>query len=121
MKLNLDPTVMPVHDASGESLALAAWYDSKPAVRRLWGIRIQQSLRVILMIEATHDNSDVLPVWLACSGAWANELRVFTGVTVQLELFNDLSAPEIEIEPDGVIIADLYWRDSTLNPQNEIL
>jgi hypothetical protein len=120
MKLGLDPLDTSAH-VNDESLGLAAWYDSRPAVRRLWGIRDANVLRVIVMIEATHDNSDVLPVWLACSHAWAQELRVHTGVAVELELLDEVSTSGVEIEAGGVVIADLFWRDATLNQPNEVL
>jgi hypothetical protein len=120
MRLSFDAPTMLAREVSGAALGLAAWYDSKPDVRRLWGIRNADSIRVIVVVQATHDNSDVLPVWLACSTAWASELRRYTGAAVQLELLDDQFGG-MEIEADGVIIADLYWRDATLNRPNEVL
>lgn len=48
MKLCLDPYDVAPRDVTAESLALAGWYDSQPAIRRLWGIREAQTLRVII-------------------------------------------------------------------------
>jgi hypothetical protein len=121
MKISIDPFKNCRVVVSSESLALAAWYDSQPAVRRLWGIRLTNLLRVVVSVEATLDNNDVLPVWLANRNSWANELSVFTRSTVKLELFDALTDDEIEIGTESVIVADLYWRDGTLNQPNEVL
>jgi hypothetical protein len=122
MKLSLEPTMTTMHDVSAETLGLAAWYDSQPEVRRLWGIRDAQKLRVVVSVDATHDNGDVLPIWLGRCGAWAQELRQFTGAAVQLQLFDELVlVGGLEIASDAVVIADLYWRDPTLNLPNEVL
>jgi hypothetical protein len=122
MKLSLEPTITAMHDVSVESLGLAAWYDSQPEVRRLWGIKDARTLRVVVSVEATHDNGDVLPIWLGRCGAWARELRQFTGAAVHLQLFDELlMVGGLEIESDAVVIADLYWRDPTLNHPNEVL
>lgn len=121
MKINIDPVASCRVQVSSESLALAAWYDSQPAVRRLWGIKLTNLLRVVVSVEATLDNSDVLPVWLANRSAWANELSDFTRSAVQLELFDALTDVEIDVGTESVIVADLYWRDGTLNRPNEVL
>ena len=114
MKLNLEPVVVAPQDVTVESMALARWYDSKPAVRRLWGIRHAQQLRVIIAIEPTHDNDDVLPAWLVHSGSWVSELELRTGSAVQLELLREFPWEGIEIDSGSVVIADLFWRDATL-------
>lgn len=121
MKISLDPAVSLAHLVDPESFALAAWYDSRPAVRRLWGIKLARELQVIVSVEATLDNSDVLPVWLANRGSWANELRSCTRSAVKLDLYDDIVNDSIGIECEGVLIADLYWRDATLNLPNEVL
>jgi hypothetical protein len=120
MRLSLQPSRIPPQDVGPESLALSAWYDSQPIVRRLWGIRRTRTLRVILAVEATHDNSDVLPVWLSRCATWADELRRHTGAPVHLELLDELLLEGIELDPDGIVIADLYWRDATLNVPGEV-
>jgi hypothetical protein len=113
MKLNHEPFVIAPDNITDESLALALWYDSKPAVRRLWGIEHDRRLRVIVTLEPTLDNDDIYPVWLLNTGTWARELRSRIGRPVQLELF--LASPwDIELDAGSVVIADLHWRDGTL-------
>ena len=121
MKLGLDPSVTARRNITAESLALAWWYDSKPAVRRLWGIKDAQRLRVIVALEPTHDNNDIYPVWFANTQAWASELHLCTGNPVQLELIHESPCDGIEIDAGSVIIADLFWRDATLNQPYEVL
>lgn len=121
MKLSIDPSVTVPQNVTAESLALARWYDSHPAVRRLWGVKVAQGLRVIVAIEPTLDNDDVLPGWLANTEAWSRELHLQTGICVQLELVKDLTCDGIEVDPGSVLIADLFWRDGTLNQPHEVL
>jgi hypothetical protein len=114
MKLCLDPSVAAPTNITPDSLALGAWYDSQPAVRRLWGIREPQSLRVVVAIESTPDNDDIYPVWFANAEAWASELRLKTGSPVRLELIDEFPGGGIEVDSDSVLVADLFWRDETL-------
>jgi hypothetical protein len=114
MRLGLDPLDVAPWHLTAESIALAAWYDSHPVVRRLWGIKTLQLLRVIVSVEATHDNSDIFPLWLGHSGNWLQELELGTGRAVQLELFEEGPFDGIHVEAGSVVIADLFWRDSTL-------
>lgn len=115
MKLNLDPSIPETRKTTAESLALARWYDSRPAIRRLWGIKDAQKLRVIVALEPTVDDDDIFPTWFAHADAWSSELRRHTGSPVQLELIQAASVDEIEIDAGCVIIAELFWRDATLN------
>lgn len=94
MKLSIEPSVPAAANTTAESLALSFWYDSHPAIRRLWGIRVAQGLRVIVTIDPTVDDDDVLPVWLANTKAWSRELHLRTGHLVQLELIMPLPATE---------------------------
>jgi hypothetical protein len=114
MKITLEPIIVAPEDVTFESLALARWYDSQPAVRRLWGIRHEQRLRVIIALEPTLDNDDVYPAWLVNSEAWAIELRARTGTAVHLELLQEFPWGGIDINSGSVVIADLFWRDATL-------
>ena len=114
MKLSLEPFVVAPQDVTIESLALGRWYDSQPAVRRLWGIRHVRYLRVIIALEPTLDNDDILPVWLANVGAWSHDLQLRTGNSVYLELFQASPWDGVEIHAGGVIVADVHWRDATL-------
>jgi len=97
-----------------ESLVLSEWYDAHPSVRRLWGIRTRNELRVVIAVEPTLDSDDISPTWLGNSDVWRHELRRATGVPVKLELIDDSRG--IEVGGDCVIVADLFWRDSTLIP-----
>jgi hypothetical protein len=114
VKLRLDPSVAASWHLSRESSVLAAWYDSHPSVRRLWGMRLAQKLRVVVSVEATHDNSDLLPVWLANRAEWARELSSATGLLVELELFASYPFEGIDLDPGEAVVADLCWRESTL-------
>ena len=121
MKLSLDPSVAAATAISADSLTLGAWYDSQPAIRRLWGIRELQSLRVIVAIESTQDDDDIYPVWIANSKAWASELREHMGSLVRLELIDEFPDNSIDVDPGSVIVADLYWRDETLGQPYDAL
>jgi hypothetical protein len=121
MKLSLDPSVTAPRKITAESFALAWWYDSQPAVRRLWGIKEAQMLRVIVAVEPTPDNDDISPAWFANAEAWASQLHLCTGSSVQLELIHESPFDGIEIDADSVVIADLFWRDATLNQPYEVL
>jgi hypothetical protein len=114
MKLSLEPVVVAPQDATVESLALALWYDSQPSVRRLWGIRHEQRLRVIIAVEPTLDNDDVFPAWFVNSGAWTNQLQLYLGCEVQLELLQESAWGGIEVDSGSIVVADLNWRDATL-------
>jgi len=116
MRLNLDPTAVAPLDATPESRALAGWYDANPAIRRLWGIRDPQTLRVIVALEPTHDGDDVFPAWAANYRAWARELRSLTRSAVQLELFTESAFDDIDLRAESVVIADLFWRDPAVIP-----
>lgn len=117
MKLSFDPSATAPRNITAESVALATWYDAHPAIRRLWGIRDTQRLRVIVSVEPTHDDSDIFPVWIGNSAAWAQELRLFTGTSVQLELIDEPS-DGIEIDAGSNVVADLFWRDPTILQPN---
>lgn len=76
---------------------------------------------VIISVEPTHDNDDICAAWLAHSQAWAQELHSCTGSSVQLQLIDEPLFDGIEFDAESVIIADLFWRDATLNQPNEVL
>ena len=52
---------------------------------------------------------------------WSSELRSFTGNPVHLELIHESACGGIEIDTGKVVIADLLWRDATLNRPYEVL
>jgi hypothetical protein len=113
MKLSLDPTLtVPCH-VTAQAEALAEWYDAHPAVRRLWAIKDQQGLSVILTLEPTMDGNDTYPAWLACSRAWMHEIQSVSGSAVQLELLDEPQVDEFEVDLEGEIVAAINWRDPT--------
>jgi hypothetical protein len=113
MKISLDPAVTAPRRITSESLALAAWYDAHPTVRRLWAIRDAQVLSLILTLEPTMDNGDTYPTWLACSQGWAREVQSITGSSVKMKLLDEPPAADFEIELEGEIVAAISWRDPT--------
>jgi hypothetical protein len=116
MKLSLDPSVTAPRNITTESLALAKWYDAHPAIQRLWAITDTQTLRVVVLIEPTHDSDDVYPAWIANRQTWARELRLLTGSAVQLELVGEPPLDGIEVHAESILVADLFWRDATVIP-----
>jgi hypothetical protein len=121
VRIDLYPPLAAARSVTCESLALARWYDGQPAVRRLWGIQCGGQLRVIVAIEPTHDGDDVFPLWFANADAWTRELILRTGLQVRLELVHELPSSVLEVDGDGVVIVDLFWRDATLNRPHEVL
>jgi len=115
MKLSVDPSFTAPQTVTAESVALASWYDSQPAVQRLLGIKDAEKLRVIVALEPTLDSDDIYPVWFANARAWASELHLYTRRPVQLELVYGHPFDGIEIGAGSVIIADVFWRDATLS------
>jgi hypothetical protein len=111
MKLSLDPTTMIPQHISAESEALSEWYDAHPSIRRLWAIRDEQALSVIVTLEPTVDNDDTYPAWFACNQGWAHEIRRITGSPVTLELLDEPPVDEFEIDLEGEIVAAISWRD----------
>jgi hypothetical protein len=115
MKLSLDPAVTAPRLITSESLQLAAWYDTHPSIRRMWAIRREQTLRVIVALEPTIDNSDVQPVWLAYGMAWARELNAHAaGGRVELEVIEEPQIDEIETDAEGDVVIAMCWRDPSL-------
>ena len=114
MKLSLDPTEIAALNATPESAALAAWYDSHSAVRHLWAIKNGEGLRVIVRLEPTPDGDDTLPGWIANSRVWTHELQLRTRESVQLEVINAFLVDGIEVT-GGIIVAALGWRDPTVS------
>jgi hypothetical protein len=114
MKLSADRCFTESPTVAEQSAALESWYESKPAVRRLWGIKDAQTLRVVLLLEPTPDNDDVSPVWLANASAWSSELQLHARSPVQLEIVSGTSLDGIRTDSGPVVVANLFWRDVTL-------
>ena len=113
MKLSLDSASFLPRRDSAEAKALSAWYDARPTVKRLWAIRDQSKLNVIITLEPTVDDDDTYPAWLACGRGWANEIQSMTGGTVSLEMLEEPTVDEFEIGFDGELVTALSWRDPT--------
>jgi len=113
MKLNLDPIAPLPRHVTAEAEALSDWYDSHPTIRRLWAIRDAQTLSVIVTLEPTVDNDDTYPAWFACNQGWVREIRSITGSLVNLELLDEPTVDEFEVDLEGEIVAAISWRDPT--------
>jgi len=109
VKLSLDPAGEP-RTVTPESLALAAWYDTHPTVRRMWAIKDAETLRVIVTLEPTVDSDDTLPAWLAQSQAWVRDLQSQTASLVELELIDEPLTDEFETDAQGDIVVAMFWR-----------
>lgn len=95
---------------------LAQWYAAHSAFRRLWAIKESQRMRVIVMLEPTHDGDDIYPAWLANGHEWTRELQVRMAGPVQLEVVDEPFAAEFAAGIDSVLVAELFWRDTSLSP-----
>ena len=91
---------------------LAHWYATQSSIRRLWAIDERDSrISVFVMLEPTFDGDDALPIWLAKSAEWANELRVLTHCEVRLKLIASGAFEQSHIDTSAPRIAELNWRD----------
>jgi hypothetical protein len=95
---------------------LAAWYAAHPVVRRMWAIKESQGMRVIVMLEPTHDGDDISPAWLANGHDWAHELQSRVDAPVELEVMDEPFLAELAPGVDGVLVAELFWRDPSTPP-----
>jgi hypothetical protein len=94
--------------------ALTQWYAMHSAFRRLWAIKEPQRMRVVVMLEPTHDGDDIYPAWLANGQEWVRELQGRIAEPVQLEVVDEPFAAEFVAGIDGLLVAELFWRDSSL-------
>lgn len=100
------------------SVVLTKWYATHSVVRRLWAIRDSQRMRVIVTLEPTHDGDDIYPAWLANGHKWAHELQLLMDGPMQLEVIDEPSLGELASRVDGVLVAELVWRDSSTPPDD---
>ena len=73
-------------------------------------------MRVIVTLEPTHDGDDIYPAWLANGQEWARDLQLRMDGPVQLEVMDEPVLAEFAAGVDGVLVAELFWRDSSLPP-----
>jgi hypothetical protein len=95
-------------------VVLADWSAAHSAFRRLWAIKESQRMRVIVMLEPTHDGDDIYPAWLANGHEWTRELQSRMAGPVQLEVVGEPFAAEFAAGIEGVLVAELSWRDISL-------
>jgi hypothetical protein len=109
--LDLSVTERPVVAAG--LAALNRWYAAHSMVRRLWALHHAGRMRVIVILQPTLDGDDIYPAWLAKGREWIRELEVLMNGPVQLEVMEESSCGPLSAAFEGVIVADLSWRDST--------
>jgi hypothetical protein len=90
---------------------LVKWYADHSAVRRLRAIEEPQRIRVVVSLAPTNDGDDTYPIWLANSREWADELQSHMHGPVHLERMDEVLFAELVIDRNGVLVADLTWRD----------
>ena len=73
-------------------------------------------MRVIVTLEPTHDGDDIYPAWVANGHEWAHELRLRIDGPVQLEVVHEPLLPDFAAGVDGVLFAELSWRDPGTPP-----
>lgn len=91
---------------------LARWYAAHASIRRLWAVEAPDALIVFVSLEPTSDGNDPLPLWLAKSQDWANDLTARASREVQLKLIASGVFEESDVDPDASLVAELSWRDS---------
>lgn len=95
-----------------DSATLSAWYKARPEIRRMWAIRDDEGLRVLVHLEPTNDSDETHPAWIANSRAWLDELQSHTDSDVRLEQVDEVE--EMETETRGVVVAAFSWRDPSI-------
>lgn len=74
-------------------------------------------MRVIVSLKPTHDGDDIYPAWLANVQEWAHELQLCMEEPVQLEIMEEERfLAELAAAVDGVLVAELFWRDPSMPP-----
>lgn len=89
-----------------EAGLLASWYAAHSQVRRLWAIDEVEVIRIVMKIEPTIDGYDALPIWLANSDDWIEELGSVLRRSVYLEMLG-AGLPTMS----GALIAEISWRE----------
>lgn len=116
MNLALEPKSDDDRRLDAASWVLAAWYAAHPSILRLWAVRDARCMRVVVTLEPSPDSDDLYPVWLANGHDWAHDLQSRLEAPVQLEVQYETSLDELGVGADSVLIAELFWRDSSVPP-----
>jgi hypothetical protein len=118
MNLILNPSPDDGRQATGAFVVLAQWYAARSAIRRLWAISEPQRMRVVVALEPTRDGDDIYPAWLANGHEWAHELELRLVGPVQLEVIDEPFLAGFAAGVDGVLVAELSWRDASIAPDD---
>jgi len=119
MKLLMrDPLRVDGPTFAGAFVVLAHWYATHATVRQLWAISESQRIRVFVKLAPTGDGDDIYPAWLANGREWAHELQLGLGGPVRLDLIDGSFLAELAAGVDGVLIAELSWRDASMAPDD---
>ena len=119
----LDPSPDDDRTVTAAFVVLAKWYAAHSVVRRLWAISESRRMRVIVMLEPTRDGDDIYPAWLANGPAWAHELQLRLGEPVKLEVIDAPVLAGLAAGVEGVLVAELSWRDASMpldNPPEDV-
>lgn len=93
--------------------ALGKWYDATPDIRRLRATQQASVIHVLIALEPTADDDDTLPIWLAKSSRWMNDLQSLTNRDMHLEMSVSAAFDESPLGPETPMITELSWRDSS--------
>jgi hypothetical protein len=113
VNLILNPSPNGDRAVNAAFAVLEEWYAAHSAVRRLWAISESEGVRVIVSLEPTRDGDDIYPAWLANGRQWTQELQLRLGGSVRLEVTEQPYLAESPSGVDGVLVAELFWRDSS--------
>jgi hypothetical protein len=95
-------------------------YATHPTVRRVWAVRNEYQLRILVRLEPTHDDSDAYPASLAHRDAWKRELLLCA--IHQFDWSSSMSQCSMvaAIDAESVIVTTLGWRDPTSASQTTV-
>jgi len=98
-------------DVTVISTRLAKWYNTHSSIRRLWAIE-EDALTIYVSLEPTADGGDALPLWLAMSREWRNDLQSIMSRAVHLRLVSSGELPPTDVNGDAFVVAEADWRET---------